>query len=40
VFNRQGCPGKALPLAIDNDEDDRIDDDDLYGWGEVKSMYR
>jgi hypothetical protein len=39
-FNRQGCPGKSLPLATEADEDDYIDNDDLYGWGEVKSMYR
>ncbi|MBU0741462.1 hypothetical protein KKG45_07945 [bacterium] len=38
-FNFQGCGDKALPVAS-ADEDDAIDRDDLYGWGEVKSMYR
>ncbi len=40
AFNRQECSDKALPLAMEYDEEDALDDDDLYGWGEIKSMYR
>jgi hypothetical protein len=45
AFNRGdcGCGNKALVGAQDADvdeADDAEDVDDLYGWGEVKSMYR
>ncbi|MBK6899000.1 MAG: hypothetical protein IPH09_06935 [bacterium] len=44
-FNRGncGCGNKALAGAQDPDvdeADDAEDVDDLYGWGDVKSMYR
>ncbi|MBK7702331.1 MAG: hypothetical protein IPI34_05265 [bacterium] len=45
AFNRGdcGCGNKALAGAQDADvdeADDAEDVDDLYGWGDVKSMYR
>lgn len=39
VFNYQGCPDKTSTHQI-VDEDAAIDRDELYDWGEVKSMYQ
>ncbi len=40
TFNRSGCPNKSGVAAHDPEDLDFEDSDDLYDWGEVKSMYR
>ena len=39
-FNRMGCGDKSAAPDIASEGYDPQDDDDLYGWGEIKSMYR